>query len=53
MTWRVDRLDDIAGPLRVQAELLAETGAGVQYRFAAGPREGDAAVEGVVIVALM
>lgn len=51
VSWRVDRLDDVAGPLAVRATLLAGTSGGRQYSFEVGAREGSL-LSGVLIIAL-
>lgn len=49
--WSRERLDDLPAPLLIQADLLADTGGGLQYRFSVGI-EGEApAIEGVQVVA--
>lgn len=50
--WLRDRLDDLAEPLTVEAELLADTGGGLQYRFVVSAN-GEPAVEGVQVIARM
>lgn len=49
--WSRERLDDLPAPLLIQADLLADTGGGLQYRFSVRI-EGEApAIEGVQVVA--
>lgn len=52
ISWRSDRLDDVDGPLNVEATLLAGTGSGKQYSFAVGAVGAPPLITGVVIVAL-
>ena len=49
--WRSDRLDDLPGPLRIHAELLADTGGGLQYRFRVGDQAGQWVLEGTQVIA--
>lgn len=51
VAWTVERLDNIGGPLNVEATLLAGTGGGRQYSFAVGPLRGGPVLTGVLIVA--
>jgi len=48
--WTRARLDDMPSPLRVRAELLADTGGGLQYRFSVGPDHAPV-LEGVQVIA--
>lgn len=48
--WCRHRFDDESGPLRVHAELLADTGGGLQYRFSVGPEDAPV-VEGTQVIA--
>lgn len=52
ISWRADRLDNVEGPLNVEATLLAGTGSGKQYSFAVGAAGAAPLISGVVIVAL-
>jgi predicted hotdog family 3-hydroxylacyl-ACP dehydratase len=49
--WVRERLDDLTAPLIVQAQLLADTGGGLQYRFSVGAPDQPAAIEGVQVIA--
>lgn len=49
--WTRDRLDDLEGPLLVRAELLADTGGGLQYRFVIGPAGAAPVLEGTQVIA--
>jgi predicted hotdog family 3-hydroxylacyl-ACP dehydratase len=49
--WSTDFLHDVAGPLSVEATLLAATGGGRQYSFAVGPRGAEPLITGAVVVA--
>ncbi len=49
--WSQERLDDLPAPLLVQADLLADTGGGLQYRFSVGAPGEPAAIQGVQVVA--
>jgi len=49
--WSRPRLDDLPGPLNVRAELLADTGGGLQYRFTVGAIGAEPAIEGVQVIA--
>lgn len=50
--WIRDRLDDLPAPLTIEAELLADTGGGLQYRFSVSSN-GARALEGVQVIARM
>jgi predicted hotdog family 3-hydroxylacyl-ACP dehydratase len=50
VAWRADFLDGVAGPLSIEATLLAGTGGGRQYSFAVGPN-GQPLITGTVVVA--
>lgn len=49
--WSRPRLDDLPGPLTIYAELLADTGGGLQYRFAVSAPGQAPAIEGVQVIA--
>lgn len=49
--WNRGRLDDLPAPLLIQADLLADTGGGLQYRFSVGAKGETAAIEGVQVIA--
>lgn len=49
--WSRDRLDDVPGPLTIRAEMLADTGGGLQYRFAVGASGQAPVIEGVQVIA--
>ncbi|HRE42599.1 MAG TPA: hypothetical protein PKY87_01355 [Terricaulis sp.] len=49
--WNRERLDDLPAPLLIQADLLADTGGGLQYRFSVGVAGESPAIEGVQVVA--
>lgn len=52
ITWHVDRLDDLDGPLRVGATRIARTGAALQYEFALETVGGAVLIDGVLMIAL-
>lgn len=52
IAWRVDRLDDLDGPLRVRATRIARTGAALQYEFALETVAGAVLIDGVLMIAL-
>ncbi|WP_420478899.1 hypothetical protein [Brevundimonas sp. FT23028] len=52
VTWRVDRLDDVPGPLRVRAEQLARTAAALQYAFSVRTVGDESLIDGVLMIAL-
>ncbi len=52
VTWTVEQLDRLAGPLRVEATLIAGTAGGRQYSFAVSGGVGDPVLTGVMIVAI-
>lgn len=47
--WSLERLDALPAPLVVRAELLADTGGGLQYHFTLGPPDTPA-IEGVQVI---
>ncbi len=49
--WREERLDHLPGPLLIQAELLADTGGGLQYRFTVATPGQPPAIEGTQVIA--
>lgn len=48
--WSRERLDDLPEPLLIRAELLADTGGGLQYRFEVGPVDAPV-LEGTQVIA--
>lgn len=50
--WSVERLDDLPGPLRIEATLMAGTAGGRQYSFSVSAAAGDPVLSGVMIVAI-
>ncbi len=49
--WSRDRLDDLEGPLLIQADLLADTGGGLQYRFSVSVAGQAPVIEGAQVIA--
>lgn len=49
--WNHARLDDLPEPLIIQADLLADTGGGLQYRFSVGAAGETPAIEGIQVIA--
>ena len=49
--WTRESLDDLPAPLVIRADLLADTGGGLQYRFEVGPAEGAPVIEGTQVIA--
>lgn len=52
VTWTVEQLDQLSGPLRVEATLIAGTAGGRQYSFAVSGGVGDPVLTGEMIVAI-
>jgi predicted hotdog family 3-hydroxylacyl-ACP dehydratase len=49
--WSETRLDRLPGPLTIRAELLADTGGGLQYRFTVAGAGLPPAIEGTQVIA--
>ncbi len=52
VAWTVEQLDQLAGPLTVEAILIAGTAGGRQYSFSVGGAGGEPVLAGVMIVAI-
>lgn len=49
--WSETRLDHLPSPLTIHAELLADTGGGLQYRFSVSGAGLPPAIEGTQVIA--